>query len=168
MSNMMKRREFINKSALGMVVVAGSSYLIPGIANAANVPGWPAAPFDAKVLDKAMEASIKTTSVTISPKVHLTAPTIAENGAAVPVTVDVDYPMDPGDYIDTIYLYIDHNPTPLASEFHFTPANGRAYFQERVKMAKTDHMRVVAKTNKGVLMASAPREVKVTIGGCGG
>lgn len=95
----------------------------------------------------------------------------AENGGAVPVTVDVDSPItvdDVDDYIETVYLFVDHNPTPLASKFQFTPENGQAYFQERIKMAKTDHVRVIARTNKGMLMASTPREVKVTIGGCGG
>jgi len=35
-------------------------------------------------------------------------------------------------------------------------------------MAKTDMIRAVAKTNKGVMLSSKPQEVKVTIGGCGG
>lgn len=164
----MKRRKFLGISVVGVAAVAGSGMLMPAIAHAANVAGWPAAAFDAKALDAAMKDSIGTTSVKVSPKVHLTAPTIAENGAAVPVTVAVDYPMTDADYIESIYLYVDHNPTPLASAFHFSADNGQAYFQARIKMAKTDMVRAVAKTNKGVLMASKPQEVKVTIGGCGG
>ncbi|MBU2812582.1 twin-arginine translocation signal domain-containing protein, partial [Acidithiobacillus thiooxidans] len=89
----MKRRKFLGMSAVGMAAVAGSGVLMPAIANAANVAGWPAAEFDAKKLDEAMKDSIDTTSVKTSAKVRLTAPTIAENGAAVPVTVDVDHPM---------------------------------------------------------------------------
>ncbi|MBU2839365.1 thiosulfate oxidation carrier protein SoxY [Acidithiobacillus thiooxidans] len=164
----MKRRKFLGVSAVGMAAVAGSGVLMPAIANAANVAGWPAAAFDAKKLDEAMKDSIDTTSVKTSAKVRLTAPTIAENGAAVPVTVDVDHPMTADDYIESVYLYVDHNPTPLASAFHFTPDSGHAYFQERIKMAKTDMVRAVARTNKGVMMSSKPQEIKVTIGGCGG
>ncbi len=167
----MKRRKFLGISAFGVAAMASSGMLIPAIANAAtaaNVKDWPAAAFDAKTLDVAMKDSIDATSVKVSPKVHLTAPTIAENGAAVPVTVDVDYPMAADDYIESVYLYVDHNPTPLASAFHFTANSGHAYFQERIKMAKTDLVRAVARTNKGVMMSSKPQEVKVTIGGCGG
>jgi len=164
----MERRKFLKQSLVLSAVVSAGSALLPNVARAANVPGWPAKEFDAKALDEAMRDSIGKTSVPESPAVHLTAPTIAENGAAVPVTVDVDHPMTADDYIDAVFLFVDHNPTPLASAFFFTPENGRAYFQERIKMAKTDKVRAIARTNKGELMASKPQEVKVTIGGCGG
>jgi len=168
--NTMQRRQFLSATlATGAVATAaGLGLLRPQLAFAGDVSGWPAKAFDAKVLNDAMMASVGKTDVAVSPKVKLTAPTIAENGGAVPVTIEVDSPMTADDYIATVYLFVDHNPTPLASQFNFTPASGQAYIQERIKMAKTDNVRVIAKTNKGVLMASAPREVKVTIGGCGG
>ncbi|MCY0873293.1 MAG: thiosulfate oxidation carrier protein SoxY [Acidithiobacillus caldus] len=164
----MERRKFLKQSLVVSAMVSAGGALLPSLARAANVPGWPAKEFDAKVLDQAMQDSIGKTSVPVSPAVHLTAPTIAENGAAVPVTVDVDHPMTADNYIDAVFLYVDHNPTPMASAFFFSPENGRAYFQERIKMAKTDMVRAVARTNKGELMSSKPQEVKVTIGGCGG
>ncbi|MCE5387325.1 MAG: thiosulfate oxidation carrier protein SoxY [Acidithiobacillus sp.] len=165
-----QRREFLGTSATAVAVaaVAGSGLLRAGSAIAGDVAGWPAKAFDAKVLDQAMTDSIGKTSIPVSAKVSLKAPTIAENGGSVPVTIEVDSPMTADDYISTVWLFVDHNPTPLASQFNFTPACGKAYIQERIKMAKTDNVRVVAKTNKGELMASAPKEVKVTIGGCGG
>lgn len=164
------RRQFLGTTiATGAVATAaGMGLLKPQMAFANDVAGWPAKAFDAKVLKDAMTDAIGKTSVPVSAKVKLTAPTIAENGGAVPVTIEVDSPMTADDYIASVYLFVDHNPTPLASQFTFTPACGQAYIQERIKMAKTDNVRVIAKTNKGVLMASAPREVKVTIGGCGG
>ncbi len=165
-----QRRHFLGTTlATGAVATAaGMGLLKPGMAFADNVPGWPEKAFDAKVLKDSMADAIGKSTVPVSAKVKLTAPTIAENGGAVPVTIEVDSPMTADDYIAAVYLFVDHNPTPLASQFNFTPASGQAYIQERIKMAKTDNVRVIAKTNKGVLMASAPREVKVTIGGCGG
>jgi len=99
----MQRRKFLGVSTLGVASLAGSALLVPNLANAANVAGWPAAAFDAKVLDAAMKDSIDTTSVPVSPKVRLTAPTIAENGAAVPVTVAVDHPMTADDFIESVF-----------------------------------------------------------------
>ncbi|MHB8266452.1 MAG: thiosulfate oxidation carrier protein SoxY [Acidithiobacillus ferrivorans] len=170
MNNTIHRRQFLGTTlATGAVAAAAGIGLIkPQLAFADNVPGWPAKAFDAKVLKDAMSNAIGKTQVAVSPKVKLTAPSIAENGGAVPVTIEIDSPMTADDYIATVYLFVDHNPTPLTSQFTFTPACGQAYIQERIKMAKTDNVRVVAKTNKGEFMASAPREVKVTIGGCGG
>jgi thiosulfate-binding protein SoxY len=95
-----------------------------------------------------MSNTIGKTQVAVSSKVKLTAPSIAENGGAVPVTIEIDSPMTADDYIATVYLFVDHNPTPLTSQFTFTPACGQAYIQERIKMAKTDNVRVVAKPTK--------------------
>ena len=169
-SNPLPRRDFIRATLTGGAVVAaaGAGLLRSDSAMAGDVPGWPAKPFEDKTLSSAMMDSVGKTSVATSPKVKLTAPTIAENGGAVPVTVEIDFPMTADDYIDAVYLFVDHNPSPLVSKYQFTPESGQAYFQERIKMAKTDHIRVIAKSSKGVLMASTPREVKVTIGGCGG
>jgi sulfur-oxidizing protein SoxY len=179
---MIKRREFLQNSVTAVfATMAGASLLRAPRADAAtirNVPGWPnafgvgagtgvkAAYMEAA--DKALMESVGTTHVPISSRIKISAPTVAENGGSVPVTVSVDWPMTPDNYIEALYMYVFHNPTPLVSEYHLTPANGEAYFSERIKMAKTDHIRVIAKTNKGKLMAAVPREVKVTIGGCGG
>lgn len=181
-SKMIKRRDFLQNSVTAVLsTVAGASLLRGPRAEAAtihNVPGWPAA-FDvqtggkvqaaySQAADKALMESVGTTHVAVSSRIKVSAPTIAENGGSVPVTVTVDWPMTPDNYVEALYMYVFHNPSPLVSEYHFTPANGEAYFSERIKMAKTDHIRIIAKTNKGVLMAAVPREVKVTIGGCGG
>lgn len=178
----MKRREFL-RSAAGSALssIAGAALLGAPRARASeirNVPGRPKA-FDVgaglgvkaayqEAADKALMESVGTTDIPVSTRIRISAPTVAENGGSVPVTVSVDWPMTPDDHIEALYMYVFHNPTPLVSEYHLTPANGEAYFSERIKMAKTDHIRVVAKTNKGKLMAAVPREVKVTIGGCGG
>jgi len=167
-----KRREFLMTSLkMGVGLAVGSlGVFVPKKADAAikNVPGWPAATFGKKTFHAAMVSAIGESDVAVSKKIHVSAPTIAENGGAVPVSVVVDWPMTESDYIEAVYLFVEHNPLPLTSEYHFTPANGVAYLAERIKMAKTDYIHVIAKTNTGKLMASVPRKVKVTIGGCGG
>ncbi len=181
-SDVIKRREFLRGSVTAVLAAAAGVGLLRGPrANAAtirNVAGWPEA-FGVKAVnrvqaayaqaaDKVLMESVGTTHVPVSSRIKISAPTIAENGGSVPVTVSVDWPMTADNYIEAVYMYVFHNPAPLVSEYHFTPANGEAYFSERIKMAKTDNVHVIAKTNKGVLMAAVPRKVKVTIGGCGG
>ncbi|MEG3641403.1 thiosulfate oxidation carrier protein SoxY [Magnetococcus sp. PR-3] len=99
--------------------------------------------------------------------VKIDAPIIAENGAMVPVKITVDHPMDADNYIQTIAVFVDKNPTPFAGLYNMSPANGKAFVSARLKIGKTSQVRAVAKTNTGKLIG-ASKEVKVTIGGCGG
>nr|CRH05354.1 Putative thiosulfate-binding protein SoxY [Candidatus Magnetococcus massalia] len=99
--------------------------------------------------------------------VKIDAPIIAENGAVVPIKVTVDHPMEAGNYIEKIAVFVDKNPTPFAGSYTMSPANGKAYVSARLKIGKTSKVRAVAKTNTGKLIGTA-KEVKVTIGGCGG
>ncbi len=161
----MKRRDFL-RVTLAVGAAASLPVLRPHRASANKAAAWPAEGFDAETLTDAMKKTIGKSDVPLSPKVKLNVPKTAENGAVVPVTVEVDSPMTAADYIETLYLYVDDNPRPLASEFHFTPASGKAYVQQRLKMGGTSNIRAVAKTNKGQLMAAA-QEVRVTIAGCG-
>ncbi|MBF0448009.1 MAG: thiosulfate oxidation carrier protein SoxY [Magnetococcales bacterium] len=100
-------------------------------------------------------------------QVTIDAPIIAENGKVVPLKISVDHPMDANNYIESIALIIDNNPTPLIATFTLTPKNGKAQVATRVKMGKTSNVRAIARTNTGKLLG-AISEVKVTIGGCGG
>nr|CRH07548.1 putative Thiosulfate-binding protein SoxY [Candidatus Magnetococcus massalia] len=104
---------------------------------------------------------------TQSSMVKIDAPIIAENGSVVPIKVTVDYPMEADNYIEKIALFVDNNPTPFASSYTLSPANGKAYVSARLKIGKTSQVRAVARTNSGRLIGTA-KEVKVTIGGCGG
>lgn len=167
-SEKIKRRDFLHGAVTTAAIMAtvGTGLVRPRLALADDVQGWPAKAFDAKTLSEALKGAGVPVTVPASSKVHLSVPTIAENGGAVPLSVDVDSPMTADDYIETIYLFVDKNPLPLASQFNFTPANGKASMQERIKMAKTSSVRVVAKTNKGELLG-AVKLVKVTVGGCG-
>ena len=93
--------------------------------------------------------------------VTIQAPDIAENGAVVPVTMSSDL-----DNVVSMTLYTPDNPFPLNSIYEFS--NGALpYVSFRIKLAKTMPITAVARTADGKLY-SATKQVKVTIGGCGG
>lgn len=100
-------------------------------------------------------------------RVSLKAPEIAENGNAVPVTVSVESPMTDQDHVKALHIVADGNPNPGVASFFFSPASGKCEVQLRVRMAQTQKIVCVAEMSDGSLW-SAAREVKVTIGGCGG
>jgi sulfur-oxidizing protein SoxY len=100
-------------------------------------------------------------------KVTLKAPEIAENGNAVPLTVSVDSEMSEKSYVKALYVAADGNPNPGVAIYEFTPMSGKAEVQMRIRLAQSQKLVAVAEMNDGTLY-SASREVKVTIGGCGG
>jgi sulfur-oxidizing protein SoxY len=100
-------------------------------------------------------------------KISLKAPEIAENGMAVPLTVSVDSEMSEKSYVKALYIAADGNPNPPVAIYEFTPLAGKAEVSLRVKLSQTQNFVAVAEMNDGTLYR-ASREVKVTIGGCGG
>jgi sulfur-oxidizing protein SoxY len=100
-------------------------------------------------------------------RVTLKAPEIAENGNAVPLTVSVDSEMSDKSYVKAIYIAADGNPNPGVSVYEFTPLSGKAEVSLRVRLQQTQKVVAVAEMNDGSLF-TASREIKVTIGGCGG
>ena len=96
----------------------------------------------------------------------LVAPAIAENGQVVPLKVEVNHPMEDGNYVKAIHLYAAGNPTPKIITVNLTPANGKAYFSTRTKLAKSQDVFVVAELSDGSFLKDT-KNVKVTIGGCG-
>jgi len=100
-------------------------------------------------------------------KISLDLPDIAENGNSVPLTVRADSPMTASDYITDVLVVADRNPRPIVAIFQFTPLTGRAEAATRIRLAATQNIVAIAKTNTGALFAGQ-KLVKVTIGGCGG
>jgi sulfur-oxidizing protein SoxY len=92
---------------------------------------------------------------------------IVENGNAVPLAVAVESPMTPEDYVAEILVLADANPQPRVATFHFTPMSGRAEAATRIRLAATENVIVIARTSQGKFH-TARKEVKVSIGGCGG
>jgi len=96
---------------------------------------------------------------TPSKKVKLKAPDIAENGAVIPVTVSSDLAGS------KVAIFQDANPESTVAVFT-VPKGGIIDYSVRIKMAKTGNVTVVVEENGKLYSAS--KEVKVTIGGCGG
>ncbi len=100
-------------------------------------------------------------------KVTLSAPEIAENGNTVPISVTVDSPMTADDYVESVIIVAAGNPNPGVATFNFSPMSGVAKASTRMRLAKTQKVTAVAKMSTGAVFMDS-REVKVTIGGCGG
>ena len=99
--------------------------------------------------------------------IKLDLPLIAENGAVVPVTVEVQAPMTAQSYVKAVYIISDKNRRPLNAKFNLTPAMGQAYVGTNMRLGESTDVRAIAEMNDGSLL-QAKREVKVTVGGCGG
>lgn len=100
-------------------------------------------------------------------KVKLDLPEIAENGNTVPMTVSVESPMTEQSHVTEVLVIGDGNPRAGMATFHFSPASGVAEANTRVRLAATQNITAVAKMNDGSFF-TASKQVKVTIGGCGG
>lgn len=99
--------------------------------------------------------------------ITLKTPSIAENGNTVPVSVSVDVPITAERWVKAVHLIAEENPQPEVASFYFTPASGKASASTRIRLAKTQHVIAVAELSDGNTLL-ARKEVKVTIGGCGG
>jgi sulfur-oxidizing protein SoxY len=102
-----------------------------------------------------------------SSAIKIEMPLIAENGAVVPVAVEVTAPMTPQSYVKSVYVIADRNRRPLNIRFNLTPAMGQAYVATNLRLGESTDVRAVAELSDGTLLM-AKRDVKVTVGGCGG
>jgi sulfur-oxidizing protein SoxY len=100
-------------------------------------------------------------------KVKLDLPEIAENGNTVPMTVTVESPMTEQSYVKEVLVLGDGNPRAGMATFHFSPLSGVAEANTRIRLATTQTITAIARMNDGSLFMGA-KQVKVTIGGCGG
>jgi sulfur-oxidizing protein SoxY len=94
-------------------------------------------------------------------------PLIAENGSVVPVAVNVDSPMTPASYVKHIYVIADKNRIPVVTRVTLAPEAGRAAVGANIRLGETGEVRAIVEQSDGTLLQVA-REVKVTVGGCGG
>jgi sulfur-oxidizing protein SoxY len=152
---MQTRREMLTKSAVVAGLLAGAG-LLPRAAMAA----WSQAAFDAKTLADAVKA-LGGGAPAESKDVTITGPDIAENGAVVPVGCACSLPG-----VKRLLLLVEKNPSVLAAVFDVTEAV-EPNMNTRVKMGQSSNVFAVAMMADGkVLYAS--KEIKVTLGGCGG
>lgn len=144
-------------SATGLA--AAGLTVLPHDARAADAEGWPVAAFKKKNEKDAL-AALYGQAMTVSDKVTLDVPEIAENGAVVPVSVSTTLPD-----VTRISLMVPENPFTLAASY-VLPAGTEPAVSCRLKMAKTSE--VVALVESGGKVFGARKTVKVTLGGCGG
>jgi sulfur-oxidizing protein SoxY len=141
-------------SVLGLAVAAG--IIKPGEAFAAE---WNANAFNAKTLPEA-EKALGAAGPADSKDVVLTGPDIAENGAVVPVALASKLPKT-----EYMAILVEKNPNPLAASFNVVEGTEPAV-TTRIKMGTTSNVIALVKADGKWYTAS--KEIKVTLGGCGG
>ena len=151
---MTNRRETL-KHSLAVAGLLASTGLFPIQARA-----WTKAAFDAKNVAEAVKA-FGGGAPTESKDVTITGPDIAENGAVVPLVVATTL-----SGVKYLLLLVEKNPAALVAKFDVTDAVD-ANFSTRAKMGQSSDVYAVAITNDGKALY-AKKEVKVTLGGCGG
>jgi sulfur-oxidizing protein SoxY len=100
-------------------------------------------------------------------RIKLDLPEIAENGNTIPMTVSVESPMTEESHVTDVLVVVNGNPRAGVVTFHFSPASGVAEANTRMRLATTQDVIAIAKMNDGSLFMTS-KQVKVTIGGCGG
>ncbi len=155
---MQTRRDMLARSVqvAGMLAALG---LLPGVA-AAQAADWNKAAFDAKNMADLMKA-LGGGAPVASADLTITGPDIAENGAVVPVGAATKLPG-----VKRMLLLVEKNPAMLSAMFDVTDAV-EPDFSTRVKMGQSSNVFAVAMMNDGKVLYAA-KEVKVTLGGCGG
>ena len=120
---------------------------------------WPQAAFDSKSTMDAIK-NLGAANPQDSGDIVIEAPQIAENGAVVPIEISSKIAGT-----TSIAVLIEKNPFPLAGQFTFMEG-AMPFVKVNVKMGESSLVRVVAQA--GGKNYTATKEVKVTIGGCGG
>jgi sulfur-oxidizing protein SoxY len=144
--------------AVALVGLGNNAFSLAPAFAAAN-DKYPEAAFKAKSDAEAIKALYGRTAEP-SDKVKLDAPEIAENGAVVPISISTGLTE-----VTSISILVAENPNALAASYRI-PAGTMASVANRLKMAKTSN--VIAIVEAGGKLYSATKEVKVTVGGCGG
>jgi sulfur-oxidizing protein SoxY len=149
--------------AVGVAVASGGGLTLGGAAAAAEPALGQNEPLEAALKRVFGGRPMKDGSGVIK----LDVPLIAENGAVVPVSVEVNAPMTAQTYVKHIYIVADKNRIPIVTRVSLTPASGQAYMGANIRLGETTDVRAVVEQSDGSLLA-VKREVKVTVGGCGG
>jgi sulfur-oxidizing protein SoxY len=154
----MKRRSFLKGTLAGSAVAVAVS---AGMLSPRQVlAAWPKDAFNAESVNTALNNLFGDDLTKPSDDIDIKAPDIAENGAVVPVTVSTGIAN-----VDEIAIIAEKNPTPLAGNFKLA-SNAKGFVSTRIKMGQTSN--VIAVVRADGKSFSARKEVKVTIGGCGG
>lgn len=164
------RRDFIKKAAVATAMTIGANSII-------NIPKTSFAKKAAPKIIKINKSNVRTVNgkevkwinnptheeKLFIPKVRL--PLIAQNGAFVPVAMEVEHLQTDKLYLKTFYIYVLNNPHHLASSFDLTPGNGKAFIATRVKLQQESYVQVLAEYSNGEVYGYK-KLIKVTVGGC--
>ena len=150
---MLLTRRILLKTGLAFATLVAAPRLLLAAA-------WPEQAFKSTAATDALTGLFGTDQTTPSDEISLGVPTIAENGAVVPVDVSTTL-----DNVESISIVVPGNPRPLAASFELS-GNVIPEISGRIKMGQTSDVIAVVKTDTGLF--STAKEVKVTIGGCGG
>jgi sulfur-oxidizing protein SoxY len=147
-----QRRSLMKYSAVfGLMASAG-------LISVAQAQEWNKAAFEGKSLDEVFKI-LGTSAPEKSGAITLNAPDIAENGAVVPVGITTTLKAE------QMAILVEKNPSSLAAQF-FIPAGTEPFVTSRIKMGQTSNVYGLVKADGKWSMAV--KEVKVTLGGCGG
>ena len=152
---MMNRRDLLAHSAKLAALMAGAG-LLPQMAHAA----YNAAAFEVKTMAE-LAKLLGGSAPTESKDVTVTGPDIAENGAVVPIAVATTLPG-----VKRLLVLVEKNPSVLSAMFYVSDSVD-SNFSTRVKMGQSSNVYAVAMMGDGKMLF-AQKEVKVTLGGCGG
>ncbi len=153
--NSMRRNVLKSASGLGALSVAVAAGLLKPTQVLAD---WNQAAFSATQKDAAL-AAIGGEKAETTDKITVKAPDIAENGSVVPVEISANLPG-----VESIAILSEKNANPLVAFYKLTDTDG--YLSTRIKMGATANVRAIVKA--GGKTYTAAKEVKVTVGGCGG
>jgi len=149
----------MNDQRRGTLRLAGALALAALLKPFAALAAWNQAAFASKSSADALK-SLGTASAESSGQILIEAPQIAENGAVVPIEVTSNIPGT-----TSLAVLVEKNPYPLVAKFDFKEG-ALPFVKINAKMGETSDVRVVA--TAGGKHYTATKEIKVTIGGCGG
>jgi sulfur-oxidizing protein SoxY len=138
-------------------LLAAAGWLAPGSARA---QAWNKTAFDAKTLDETLKALGSGPPAQSKDIAFVSTPDIAENGAVVPIGIASAIPKT-----ESIAILVEKNPNMLAASFDIPPGTDPS-ISTRVKMAQSSNVHALVKADGKYYVAT--KEIKVTLGGCGG
>lgn len=158
MSETHTRRSFLKTSlALSAYsLVTATGLVIPIVTHANGFVDF----FAPSTLDETLKKTFNSAQISDTDKIELKLPSIAENGAVVPITVSSSLEL-----VQQIFILVNKNPVPLAALFDLSPEI-EPFVSARLKIAETSDVIVVVKSAEHLYKTQ--QTVKVTMGGCGG
>jgi sulfur-oxidizing protein SoxY len=147
-----RSRRDILKAAGALAVGCGATILVR--------PAW-ATPASMQIAIR----NVVSSAAVKAGKVTLDIPPLVENGSTVAVSVAVESPMTPTDYVKSIHIFTEKNPQPNVIGIHLGPRAGRATVETRMRLVDTQRIVAIAELSDGSFWSDTV-EVVITLGAC--